>query len=270
MSNLALAMRPDNEEQSDEEAAAPLKPVAMEEDDSSPLYGDELCALAAGLRKDFLRQQGEKYRYMLLKGKFNWESHDELNPGFAGGLVERSARWFQKLFGNKKDEQGEQVEQVDDTEMIEQLVALEVKRIAAQLDAAPEQTQTSAPKAKVDEAALKKSTERLKFDELLLLQLQAEDSRKNRLGHSAPQLTFHQSALQEFVGRLPFTLTKTQKIAAWEILQDIQKSTPMNRLLSGDVGSGKTVVAAMALYSAFLNGYQGVLMAPTEILAEQH
>ncbi len=122
----------------------------------------------------------------------------------------------------------------------------------------------------IDEAALKKSTERLKFDELLLLQLQAEDSRKNRLDHSAPQLTFHQSALQEFVGRLPFTLTKTQKIAAWEILQDIQKSTPMNRLLSGDVGSGKTVVAAMALYSAFLNGYQGVLMAPTEILAAQH
>ncbi len=121
-----------------------------------------------------------------------------------------------------------------------------------------------------DEKDLTASTARLKFDELFLIQLQAEESRRARLTHSAPTLTFNESAIKEFVAHLPFTLTKTQKIAAWEILRDIQKSTPMNRLLSGDVGSGKTVVAAMALYSAVLNGYQGVLMAPTEILAAQH
>ncbi|MSU75380.1 MAG: ATP-dependent DNA helicase RecG [Candidatus Magasanikbacteria bacterium] len=121
-----------------------------------------------------------------------------------------------------------------------------------------------------DEADLKKSTERLKFDELFLIQLQAELNRQDRLSQQAPTLVFKETEIKSFVARLPFTLTKTQKIAAWEILQNIATPTPMNRLLSGDVGSGKTVVAAMALYNAVLNGYQGVLMAPTEILAAQH
>ena len=122
----------------------------------------------------------------------------------------------------------------------------------------------------VDETDLKKSTERLKFDELFLVQLQAELNRQKRLGESAPALVFNQEAVQAFVGRLPFTLTKSQKVSAWEILQDIGKTVPMNRLLSGDVGSGKTVVAAIAIYNTILNNHQAALMVPTEILAEQH
>ncbi|TAN33596.1 ATP-dependent DNA helicase RecG [Patescibacteria group bacterium] len=121
-----------------------------------------------------------------------------------------------------------------------------------------------------DEIDLAKSTERLKFDELFLIQLKAELSRLEKADAKAPSLAFNENAIKEFVASLPFTLTKTQKISAWEILQDLQKTTPMNRLLSGDVGSGKTVVAAMAMYNAALNGYQAVLMAPTEILAVQH
>ncbi len=121
-----------------------------------------------------------------------------------------------------------------------------------------------------DEIDLAKSTERLKFDELFLLQLQAELNRRDRLGTEAPPLYFKEKEIKEFVKNLPFTLTKTQKIAAWEIVQNIAATVPMNRLLSGDVGSGKTVVAAIALYSAVLNGYQGIIMAPTEILAAQH
>ena len=76
--------------------------------------------------------------------------------------------------------------------------------------------------------------------------------------------------LSPFYARLPFALTGAQKRAVEEILGDFQKGAPMNRLVQGDVGSGKTVVAAAAAYCAHLNGFQTALMAPTEILAEQH
>ncbi len=114
------------------------------------------------------------------------------------------------------------------------------------------------------------SSERLKFDELLLIQIQAELSRLKKNVTHAPSIAFKENEVKNFVAHLPFALTRTQKIAAWEIVQDLQKSTPMNRLLSGDVGSGKTVVAALELYNTFLNGFQSALMVPTEILAAQH
>jgi len=117
---------------------------------------------------------------------------------------------------------------------------------------------------------LKKAEYRLKFDELFILQLRSEMIRQELKIFKAPKLTFQESSIKEFVAALPFELTKDQKIAAWEILQDCERHEPMNRLLEGDVGSGKTVVAAMALYNAILNGYQAVIMAPTEILASQH
>ncbi len=122
----------------------------------------------------------------------------------------------------------------------------------------------------VDEKDLHAATARLKFDELFLIQLQAERARAQIKIQPAPPLKFFENEIKDFVAHLPFALTKTQKISAWEILQDLSKPHPMNRLLSGDVGSGKTVVAALALYDAVLNGYQAVFMAPTEILAMQH
>ncbi|MEK7625724.1 MAG: ATP-dependent DNA helicase RecG, partial [Patescibacteria group bacterium] len=114
------------------------------------------------------------------------------------------------------------------------------------------------------------ATERLKFDELFLIQMRAELSRFERTVVKAPPLAFHEEEIKKFVAGLPFALTKDQKVAAWEILQNIAGTMPMNRLLSGDVGSGKTVVAAIALYNTALSGFQGALMAPTEILAKQH
>ena len=112
---------------------------------------------------------------------------------------------------------------------------------------------------------------RLAFDELLLLQL-AVLSRKRRWQQEDDGIALKVDgvALDAFLGSLPFELTKAQSKVLDEILGDIAQATPMSRLLQGDVGSGKTVVAATALVLAALNGHQGALIAPTEILAEQH
>lgn len=121
-----------------------------------------------------------------------------------------------------------------------------------------------------DEIDLKQSEKRLKFDELFLLQLRAELIRQSIKKSVATKIEFKEKETKKFVDALPFTLTKAQKIATWEILKDLEKKEPMNRLLEGDVGAGKTVVAAIAMYNTVLNKKQTVLLAPTEILAKQH
>ena len=112
---------------------------------------------------------------------------------------------------------------------------------------------------------------RLAFDELFLLQLGVM-SKKRNWQESQPGTPFdiETTLLKRFLDSLPFTLTSAQDRVLKEILTDIGKSTPMCRLLQGEVGSGKTVVATAALLIAAANGYQGAFMAPTEILAEQH
>jgi len=111
---------------------------------------------------------------------------------------------------------------------------------------------------------------RLGFDELFLIALRMLVS-KNELSKSkAIALLFDKDILRDFVKSLPFKLTNAQRKAAWEIICALGKSTPMNRLLEGDVGSGKTVVAAMAVLVTSKNKYQSVWLAPTEILANQH
>ncbi|MBD3311630.1 MAG: ATP-dependent DNA helicase RecG [Candidatus Magasanikbacteria bacterium] len=123
------------------------------------------------------------------------------------------------------------------------------------------------PEDKID---LAQSEKRLKFDELFLLQLRAEILRQSIKKSQAPQIKFKELETKKFVDALPFTLTKAQKIATWEILQDLEKRTPMNRMLEGDVGAGKTVVSAIVMYNCILNDFQTAMMAPTEILAKQH
>src|SRR3989339_13825 len=118
--------------------------------------------------------------------------------------------------------------------------------------------------------SLKHAERRLKFDELFLLQLRAEMIRQEVKQETASEIPFAEETIKAFVAALPFALTKAQKIAAWEILKDIEKKEPMNRMLEGDVGSGKTVVAAMATLDAVHAGFQVAIMAPTEILAKQH
>lgn len=111
---------------------------------------------------------------------------------------------------------------------------------------------------------------RLGFEELFLLNLAAELRKKDRSGSVAQSFKIDRKKLDLFVKSLPFTLTSSQINALSEITSDLSQSKPMNRLLLGDVGSGKTVIAAAASYIAFLNGYRTAFMAPTEILALQH
>ena len=110
------------------------------------------------------------------------------------------------------------------------------------------------------------------FEELFLIQLKLIRLRENTAKTtSAYNLQVHKNGLvQKFIAELPFELTSGQKQAVNEILQDMNSDAPMQRLLQGDVGSGKTVVATIMLLAAVENGYQGALMAPTEILAQQH
>lgn len=112
--------------------------------------------------------------------------------------------------------------------------------------------------------------EYLAYEELFELILAARLNRSENDKLESMQLPYHNDKINQFVKDLPFTLTGAQRKAAWEIFKDMDKATPMNRLLQGDVGSGKTMVAAMATYEAILGGAQVALLAPTAILATQH
>jgi len=111
---------------------------------------------------------------------------------------------------------------------------------------------------------------RLAFEELWYLMLTSLVIKHEIKTESAPAIEFKVEAAKAFVDALPFAMTPHQKQAAWEIFQDLARDQPMNRLLEGDVGSGKTVVATMAAIMAMASGYQVAIMVPTEILARQH
>ncbi|EKE02965.1 MAG: hypothetical protein ACD_20C00301G0011 [uncultured bacterium] len=119
---------------------------------------------------------------------------------------------------------------------------------------------------------LQSARQRLVFDELFLVQLRLALMRKQYKSDTEGLVLNikKDGLLEKFIQSLPFELTNAQKEAFNEILTDLSTPEPMQRLLQGDVGSGKTVIAAMALLAAVENGYQGAIMAPTEILAEQH
>lgn len=109
---------------------------------------------------------------------------------------------------------------------------------------------------------------RLAFDELLLLQLGMESMK--RISRHNTGCTMHQVSADEYINSLPFQLTDGQLSAIKDIQQDLMGDAPMNRLVQGDVGSGKTVVAMFGCYYSARNGFQSAMMAPTEILAQQH
>lgn len=109
------------------------------------------------------------------------------------------------------------------------------------------------------------------FREFFLFECRIQQLKyQEQLSEQGLKLQYDLTAVQEFIQKLPFELTKAQKKVVNEIARDMKRPQQMNRLLQGDVGSGKTVVAAIALFSAVTAGYQSALMVPTEILATQH
>jgi ATP-dependent DNA helicase RecG len=130
------------------------------------------------------------------------------------------------------------------------------------------------PQPKVDEQSLQERThpawERLKFDELLAQQLAMRIAYRERRAKTAPRLPDGHTLTNLLIKSLPFALTRAQRAAHAVIAKDLAQPHPMRRLLQGDVGSGKTLVAALAALQAIENQWQAALMAPTEILAEQH
>lgn len=119
-------------------------------------------------------------------------------------------------------------------------------------------------------AHFKRARYRFAFEELFLIQVRSELRRRAAIQNHATVISFDQKIIKDFVKGLSFELTKDQRVAAWDIVRDMEQAVPMNRLLQGDVGSGKTVVGALACLDAVMGGFQAAWLAPTEILARQH
>ena len=117
---------------------------------------------------------------------------------------------------------------------------------------------------------VEKSREYLAYEELFELMLAANLNKNEISKLKAKEIPFNKEKIADFVKKLPFSLTNAQRRATWEILQDLEKPIPMNRLLQGDVGSGKTIVAAISAYQTALSGEQVAILAPTAVLAKQH
>ncbi|MDD5489551.1 MAG: ATP-dependent DNA helicase RecG [Candidatus Moranbacteria bacterium] len=117
---------------------------------------------------------------------------------------------------------------------------------------------------------VKEAQKRMAFEEMFLIQLASVRARKDWEMSQATKIDFDEKLVKDFVKSLPFKLTDAQRKSTFQILKDIEKPHPMNRLLEGDVGSGKTVVAAIAALETMMAGYQTAIMAPTEVLAIQH
>ena len=111
---------------------------------------------------------------------------------------------------------------------------------------------------------------RIAFEELFEIIYASLLNKEDNSEADTQLIKFDESIAKDYVSKLPFDLTDSQRQSSWKILQDLELDMPMNRLLEGDVGSGKTVVAVMAILMALENDYQVAYMAPTEILARQH
>lgn len=170
-----------------------------------------------------------------------------------------SVKWLRKVMTDALQQFGAAIDEILPYELVERY-RLMSRREAISAIHFPENEQSAA-----------QAKRRLIYEELFLFQLKLQVykalNKKDPDGIAQP---ISLEKVRQFVRNLPFALTDAQKRVIKEILDDMQSPVAMNRLLQGDVGSGKTIVAAIALYATVTAGFQGTLMVPTEILAEQH
>lgn len=236
---------------------------------------DGMPMMAVWFNRPFLRDQIQPAQSMMLTGLFDerrrsivvshyefththtvhsnrvvpvYEIRGDLTPKVIRSLIANTLRLY-----------GAQVEELIPARLMEKYHLLSHKDALQQIHF---------PK---NDEGLRQARRRLIFEEFFLFQLKLQAFRTHHL-HEQPGVRhmFEGNQLQPFLQQLPFDLTGAQRRVLREIIQDMRNHQPMNRLLQGDVGSGKTVVAMLSLFVSYLAGYQAALMVPTEILAEQH
>jgi len=181
-----------------------------------------------------------------------------LQPVYSvGGKITQS--WIRKIINTALQQYGELIPEILPHTILRKYDFMPRKRAIATIHQ-PEDTREG-----------QQGRRRMVYEELFLFQLKVQAFRVlNRGRMDGVVHTVDNATVRQFVRSLPFELTDAQKHVELEILHDMRSQYCMNRLLQGDVGSGKTVLAAIALYTTVKSGYQGALMVPTEILAEQH
>ncbi|MCY9513710.1 ATP-dependent DNA helicase RecG [Paenibacillus apiarius] len=236
---------------------------------------DEWLVTATWFNRHYLREELTQGRDIVLTGK--WDGRrmqltvsasefpdrgggrkDTLQPVYSvGGKITQT--WMRKTVAQALQQFGEAVPELLPADLMRRYRLMPRKQAVRAMHV-PQNVEEG-----------KQARRRMVYEELLLFQLKLHAfravtrERADGVAHEVDNAT-----VRQFVRSLPFELTEGQKQAVTDILHDMRSPSCMNRLLQGDVGSGKTVVAAVALYAAVRAGYQGALMVPTEILAEQH
>lgn len=239
------------------------------------MVAEDWMFTATWFNRHFLKDQLTAGREIVLTGKWDQRrsqltvSESEfpdrgtlrsgsLQPVYSvGGKITQT--WMRKTIGQALQQYGEMIPEILPPELL-QKYSLMARRQAIWRIHQPQDS---------DEG--QQARRRMVYEELFLFQLKLQAYRA--MNHERMDGVKHEvdnATIREFVRSLPFELTDAQKKVELEILQDMRSPFCMNRLLQGDVGSGKTVVAAIALYAAVKSGHQGAFMVPTEILAEQH
>lgn len=239
------------------------------------MMAEEWMFSATWFNRHFLRDQLTAGREIVLVGKWDqkrmqltvtesefpdqgaWRS-GTLQPVYSvGGKITQT--WMRKTIGQALQQYGELIPEILPQELLRKYDLLPRKQ-AISIIHKPEGSHEG-----------QRGRERMVYEELFLFQLKMQAFRAiNHRKQDGVVHTVENKVIREFVRSLPFELTDAQKKVELEILQDMRSSASMNRLLQGDVGSGKTVIAAIALFASVRSGYQGAFMVPTEILAEQH
>ncbi|HEY2494909.1 MAG TPA: ATP-dependent DNA helicase RecG [Paenibacillus sp.] len=239
------------------------------------MMAEEWMFTATWFNRHFLRDQLTPGREIIVNGKWDQrrmqltvsdsEFPDQgvrrggsLQPVYSVGAKITQA-WMRKTIGQALLQYGDMIPEILPYSLLEKYHLLPRKQAITTIHQ-PEDTKEG-----------QQGRERMVYEELFLFQLKMQAFRSLTRGRMDGVVhTVENAVVREFVRSLPFELTDAQKRVELEILKDMRASYCMNRLLQGDVGSGKTVIAAIALYASVRSGFQGALMVPTEILSEQH